>query len=123
MKIAAIVKQGLLCPVEEGEIIRFYTMEKGVLSASESAEMPAGFHPEALKAQAVALLAQKEARVLLCAGLSSEERTAAGKAGLAIFVKERVSAGQALLDLLEQDMVGDADACPVGSCAACSGCH
>lgn len=117
MKIAAIVKDSLLCPVEEGELIRFYTMEKGVLSASESAHMPAGF------GEALELLRQKEARVLLCAGLSSEERTAAGKAGLAIFVKERVSAGQALLDLLEQDMVGDTDACPVGSCSVCSGCH
>ena len=116
MKIAAIVKQGLLCPVEEGELIRFYTMEKGVLSASESAEMPAGF------GEALELLAQKEARVLLCAGIGPEERPAAGQAGLAIFVKDRVSAGQALLDLLEQDMVGHADACPVGSCATCGGC-
>lgn len=117
MKIAAIVKDSLLCSVEEGRIIRFYTMEKGVLTASESADMPAGF------GEALELLAQKEARVLLCAGIGGEERSAAGKAGLAIFVKDRVSAGQALLDLLEQDMVGHADACPVSSCAVCSGCH
>ena len=116
MKIAAIVKQGLLCPVDEAELVRFYTMEKGVLSASESAHMPAGF------GEALELLRQKDARVLLCAGIGPEERSAVGKAGLAIFVKERVSAGQALLDLLEQDMVGDADACPVGSCATCGGC-
>lgn len=116
MKIAAIVKEGLLCPVDEAELIRFYTMEKGVLSASESAEMPAGF------GEALQLLAHKEARVLLCAGIGPEERSAAGKAGLAVFVKERVSAGQALLDLLEQDMVGDADACPVGNCATCGYC-
>lgn len=117
MNIAATVKDGLLCPVDEAELIRFYTMEKGVLSASESAHMPAGF------GEALELLRQKDARVLLCAGIGPEERSAAGKAGLAIFVKERVSAGQALLDLLEQDMVGDADACPVGSCATCGGCH
>ena len=117
MKIAATVKEGLLCPVNEAELIRFYTMEKGVLSAAESAEMPAGF------GNALEQLAQKEARVLLCAGIGGEERKAAGKAGLAVFVKHRVSAGQALLDLLEQDMVGDADACPVGSCATCGGCH
>ena len=116
MKIAAIVKQGLLCPVDEAELVRFYTMEKGVLSASESAHMPAGF------GEALELLRQKDARVLLCAGIGPEERSAVGKAGLAIFVKERVSAGQALLDLLEQDMVGHADACPVGSCATCGGC-
>ena len=117
MKIAATVKDGLLCPVDEAELVRFYTMEKGVLSASESARMPAGF------GEALELLRQKDARVLLTAGIGPEERSAAGKAGLAIFVKDRVSAGQALLDLLEQDMVGDADACPVGSCAVCSGCH
>ena len=117
MNIAATVKDGLLCPVDEAELIRFYTMEKGVLSASESAHMPAGF------GEALELLRQKDARVLLCAGIGPEERSAAGKAGLAIFVKDRVSAGQALLDLLEQDMVGHADACPVGSCAVCSGCH
>ena len=117
MKIAATVKDGLLCPVDEAELVRFYTMEKGVLSASESAHMPAGF------GEALELLRQKDARVLLCAGIGPEERSAAGKAGLAIFVKDRVSAGQALLDLLEQDMVGHADACPVGSCAVCSGCH
>ena len=116
MKIAAIVKQGLLCPMDEAELVRFYTMEKGVLSASESAHMPAGF------GEALELLRQKDARVLLCAGIGPEERSAVGKAGLAIFVKERVSAGQALLDLLEQDMVGHADACPVGSCATCGGC-
>ncbi|MBR3391294.1 MAG: hypothetical protein IKG74_01375 [Firmicutes bacterium] len=117
MNIAATVKDGLLCPVDEAELVRFYTMEKGVLSASESAHMPAGF------GEALELLRQKDARVLLCAGIGPEERSAAGKAGLAIFVKDRVSAGQALLDLLEQDMVGHADACPVGSCAVCSGCH
>ncbi len=117
MNIAATVKDGLLCPVDEAELVRFYTMEKGVLSASESAHMPAGF------GEALELLRQKDARVLLCAGIGGEERSAAGKAGLAIFVKDRVSAGQALLDLLEQDMVGHADACPVGSCAVCSGCH
>ena len=117
MKIAATVKDSLLCPVNEGELIRFYTMEKGVLSASESADLPAAF------GEALQLLAQNDARVLLCAGIGPEERSAAGKAGLSIFVKDRISAGQALLDLLEQDMVGDADACPVGSCAACSGCH
>lgn len=116
MKIAATVKKGLLCPVNEAELIRFYTMEKGVLAASESAEAPAGF------GEALQLLAQQDARVLLCAGIGPEQRSAAGKAGLAIFVKDRVSAGQALLDLLEQDMVGHADACPVGSCAACGGC-
>lgn len=117
MNIAATVKDGLLCPVDEAELVRFYTMEKGVLSASESAHMPAGF------GEALELLRQKDARVLLCAGIGPEERSAVGKAGLAIFVKDRVSAGQALLDLLEQDMVGHADACPVGSCAVCSGCH
>ena len=117
MNIAATVKDGLLCPVDEAELVRFYTMEKGVLSASESAHMPAGF------GEALELLRQKDARVLLTAGSGGEERSAAGQAGLAIFVKDRVSAGQALLDLLEQDMVGDADACPVGSCAVCSGCH
>ena len=116
MKIAAIVKQGLLCPVEEGELIRFYTMEKGVLAASESADLTAGF------SETLELLRQKDARVLLTAGIGPEERSAAGKAGLAIFVKDRVSAGQALLDLLEQDLVGHADACPVGSCATCGGC-
>lgn len=117
MKIAATVKDGLLCAVDEAELVRFYTMEKGVLSASESAHMPAGF------GEALELLRQKDARVLLCAGIGPEERSAVGKAGLAIFVKDRVSAGQALLDLLEQDMVGHADACPVGSCATCGGCH
>ena len=117
MNIAATVKDGLLCPVDEADLIRFYTMEKGVLSASESAEAPAGF------GEALELLRQKDARVLLCAGIGPEQRSAVGKAGLAIFVKDRVSAGQALLDLLEQDMVGHADACPVGSCATCGGCH
>ena len=116
MKIAAIVKEGLLCPIDEGELIRFYTMEKGVLSAAESADLPAG------SAAALELLLQKGARLLLCAGLSPQERGAAGRAGLSVFVKERVSAGQALLDLLERDLVGDADACPVGSCATCGYC-
>lgn len=117
MKIAVIIKEGELCPVEEGQKIKFYSLEKGALLAAETVDMPADI------VSVLRLLGESGAKVLLCAGLSAEERVAAGKAGLTIFVKDRVSAGQALLDLLEKELIGDPEACPVGSCASCGGCH
>ena len=118
MKIAALVKEGLLCGPKECEKIKMYTMAKAALQSAEIIDAPAGFD------SVLARLAEEEATVLLAAEFDPEERAAAGKSGLSLFAKGEVSPGQALVDLLEQKLIADPDACGgSGVCSSCAGCH
>ena len=118
MKIAALVKEGLLCGAKDCQRIKLYAMAKGALQSAEIIDAPAGFD------RVLARLADEGASVLLAAEFDPAERAAAGKSGLSLFAKGAVSPGQALVDLLEGKLIADPDACGgSGVCASCSGCH
>lgn len=118
MKIAALVKEGLLCGPKECEQIKLYVMAKAALQSAETVDAPAGFD------NVLARLAIEGATVLLAADFEQEERSAAGKQGLALFAKGEVSPGAALVDLLEGKLIADPDACGgSGVCGTCGGCH
>ena len=118
MKIAALVKDGLLCGPKECEQIKLYAMAKGALQSAEIIYAPAGFDCVLVR------LAEEEATVLLAAEFDPEERTAAGQQGLSLFAKGKVSPGAALVDLLEEKLIADPDACGgSGVCSSCAGCH
>lgn len=118
MKIAALVKEGLLCGPKECEQIKLYAMAKAALQSAEIIDAPAGFN------SVLELLGKSGASVLLAAEFDPEERTAAGQQGLTLFAKGKVSPGQALVDLLEGKLIADPDACGgSGVCSSCAGCH
>lgn len=114
MKIAALVEQGRLATAAACTGVKIYTIEKGALTGRETLA--------AAGEEALALAWEKGAAVLLSAGLTPEERQAAGRAGTALFTAAG-SPDEALLDLLERQLVCDPDACPAGgACATCEGC-
>ncbi|MBR5430103.1 MAG: hypothetical protein IK116_06195 [Firmicutes bacterium] len=113
MKIGALIAGGRLTGPADCDAVKCYTIEQGTLLAMERLPRPAeGELPEFLRRQGVG--------VLLAGELTEEERRACGRAGLTLFTAAG-PADEALLDLLERQLIPGAEACPAGGCAGCHG--